>query len=75
MTITFISNYINHHQIPFSNACYELLKEDYHFIQTQPMEEERLPMCIVYTRKKNYAVNSLWKVMFCWQDGQVMKNC
>lgn len=44
MTITFISNYINHHQIPFSNACYELLKEDYHFIQTQPMEEERLSM-------------------------------
>lgn len=44
MTITFISNYINHHQIPFSNACYELLGEDYHFIQTQPMEQERLLM-------------------------------
>lgn len=44
MTITFISNYINHHQIPFSNACYELLGEDYHFIQTQPMEQERLNM-------------------------------
>ena len=23
MTLTFISNYINHHQIPFSNALYE----------------------------------------------------
>jgi len=45
MTVTFISNYINHHQIPFSNACYEQLKEDYHFIQTQPMEQERLAMC------------------------------
>lgn len=44
MTITFISNYINHHQIPFSNACYELLGEDYHFIQTEPMEQERLNM-------------------------------
>ncbi len=44
MTVTFISNYINHHQIPFSNACYELLGEDYHFIQTQPMEKERLAM-------------------------------
>jgi len=44
MTVTFISNYINHHQIPFSNACYELLGEDYHFIQTEPMEEERLSM-------------------------------
>ena len=37
MTITFISNYINHHQIPFSNACYTLLGEGYHFVQTQPM--------------------------------------
>lgn len=44
MTVTFISNYINHHQIPFSNACYELLGEDYHFIQTEPMEQERLNM-------------------------------
>lgn len=44
MTITFISNYINHHQIPFSNACYGLLGEDYHFIQTEPMEQERLKM-------------------------------
>lgn len=44
MTVTFISNYINHHQIPFSNACYELLGEKYHFIQTQPMEQERLSM-------------------------------
>lgn len=44
MTVTFLSNYINHHQIPFSNACYELLGEDYHFIQTRPMEQERLSM-------------------------------
>lgn len=44
MTITFISNYINHHQIPFSDALYTLLGNDYHFIQTQPMEEERLAM-------------------------------
>ncbi len=44
MTITFISNYINHHQIPFSNACYRLLGEDYHFIQCEPMEQERLAM-------------------------------
>ncbi len=44
MTITFVSNYINHHQIPFSNALYEKLGEDYCFIQTMPMEEERLAM-------------------------------
>lgn len=44
MTVTFLSNYINHHQIPFSQACYGLWGEDYTFIQTQPMEKERLAM-------------------------------
>ena len=44
MKITMISNYINHHQIPFSNALYEKLRDDYHFIQTEPMEEERIQM-------------------------------
>ncbi len=44
MTITFVSNYINHHQIPFSNAMYEQLGRDYCFIQTEPMEEERRNM-------------------------------
>lgn len=44
MTITFISNYINHHQIPFCNACFERLKDDFRFIQTQPMEQERIDM-------------------------------
>ena len=44
MKITMISNYINHHQIPFSNALYERLGADYHFIQTEPMEEERIQM-------------------------------
>lgn len=44
MTITFVSNYINHHQIPFSDACYRELGEGYCFIQTEPMEEERLAM-------------------------------
>lgn len=44
MTITFISNYINHHQIPFCNACFEKSQDDFHFIQTQPMEQERIDM-------------------------------
>lgn len=44
MTITFVSNYINHHQIPFSEACRKELGEGYRFIQTRPMEEERVAM-------------------------------
>lgn len=44
MKTVFISNYINHHQIPFSDALYQKLGEDYCFIQTEPMEEERIKM-------------------------------
>ena len=44
MKVTFVSNYINHHQIPFCNAMYGKLGEDYRFIQTEPMEEERIRM-------------------------------
>lgn len=44
MTFTFVSNYINHHQIPLCEALYAELKEDFTFIQTMPMEEERIAM-------------------------------
>lgn len=40
----FVSNYLNHHQIPFCNAMYELLSESFAFIQTEPMEQERVQM-------------------------------
>ena len=44
MKITFISNYINHHQLPLSNELYGRLGEDYRFVQTEPMEEDRVKM-------------------------------
>lgn len=44
MRIAFVSNYINHHQIPFCNAMYDLLQGGFVFVQTQPMEEERVQM-------------------------------
>lgn len=40
----FLSNYINHHQIPFCNAMYRLTEGRFTFVQTQPMEEERVQM-------------------------------
>lgn len=40
----FVSNYINHHQIPFCNALYQKLQGSFVFIQTQEMEEERIRM-------------------------------
>ena len=44
MTFTFVSNYINHHQIPLCDALYRELGDDYTFIQTMPMEQERVDM-------------------------------
>ena len=47
MTIVFVSNYINHHQIPFCEALRiraEAAGGSFVFIQTEPMEEERLQM-------------------------------
>lgn len=40
----FISNYLNHHQIPFCNAMYQLLSEDFVFIETEAMDKERVEM-------------------------------
>ena len=44
MKLTIVSNYINHHQIPLANELYAKLGTDFAFIQTQPMEEERVKM-------------------------------
>ncbi len=45
MQVVFVSNYINHHQIPFSEAMVRELGEgNYTFLQTEPMEEERKNM-------------------------------
>ena len=44
MTFTFVSNYINHHQIPLCEALCRELHEDFTFIQTMPMEQERINM-------------------------------
>lgn len=44
MKVCFVSNYINHHQIPFCNAMCRETGGEFYFIQTQPMEEERVRM-------------------------------
>lgn len=44
MKITFVSNYINHHQIPLAEELYAVLGDDYRFIQTEEMEAERVNM-------------------------------
>lgn len=44
LKVTFYSNYLNHHQIPFSNEMYKLLGKNYVFVSTEPMSKERKDM-------------------------------
>ncbi len=40
----FVSNYLNHHQIPFCDAMYDILDGSFVFVQTEPVEQERIRM-------------------------------
>lgn len=42
--LVFLSNYLNHHQIPFCDAMYRLLEGSFAFIQTEAVEQERVRM-------------------------------
>ena len=44
MRFVFVSNYLNHHQIPFCRAMYRLMGGSFAFLQTEPVEEERVRM-------------------------------
>ena len=44
MKIVFISNYINHHQIPFCEAMAAMPDVDFTFVQSEPMEAERVAL-------------------------------
>ncbi len=42
--ITFFSNFINDHQIPFCNAMYERTGGEFRFVATEPFSEERIKL-------------------------------
>ncbi|WP_346934851.1 glycosyltransferase [Clostridium sp.] len=44
MKVTFFSNFLNHHQLPFCKEMYKLLGDDFKFVATEPIHEERLKM-------------------------------
>ena len=44
MTITFVSNYLTLHQIPFCEAMYNKIGDDFRFVNTELMESERISM-------------------------------
>ncbi len=46
MKVVFVTNYYNHHQKPLADELYALLGDEYTFIETAPISEERL--CLGY---------------------------
>ena len=54
MIITFYSNYLSHHQLPFSEAMYGILGSDYRFVSCQEFDKERLKLGWEHGKKKEY---------------------
>lgn len=44
MNILFVSNYLNNHQIPLSEGLFAMLGSQFHFLQTEPMPQERIQL-------------------------------
>ncbi|MBQ3418151.1 MAG: glycosyltransferase [Ruminococcus sp.] len=58
MTVTFISNFLLHHQTPFCEAMVRRLGDGFRFVATEPIPEERLQMGYRNLEDAPYAVNS-----------------
>lgn len=89
MRFLFISNYINHHQIPLCEAIMRIIgDENFIFVQTQPMEEERvrmgwgvdvykLPYVKIYDNDKIgtlNAINDFDIVLLGWTENDEVRN-
>ena len=58
MKIAFVSNYYNHHQKPLADAMYSIVGDGYHFIETEPISEERLNMGWGGDQRPSYILQS-----------------
>ena len=58
LKITFYSNFLNHHQTSFCEAMVKRLGENFHYVATVPVPEERLSMGYHDYTKESYAINA-----------------
>ena len=58
MQIAFFSNYLSPHQIPFSDAMYNILGVNYKFISCEPYSEERKKLGWVSENKCKYEIRA-----------------
>ena len=56
MTITFYTNFINHHQVPLADEFYKLIGDGYTMVTFEPLPEE--------FRKRGYEDFSYKKYLF-----------
>ena len=58
MKIAFVTNFYNHHQKFLADALYSLVGDDYYFIETSPITEERLKMGWGGEEKPSYVLQN-----------------
>ena len=58
MKIAFVTNFYNHHQKPLADTLYSILGDDYYFIETSPITEERLKMGWGGEKKPKYVLQN-----------------
>lgn len=66
MKVVFISNFINHHQLPFSKEMIKLIGDGYRFIATEPIAQERLDLGYEDMNRK-------YSFVVCTYDGEEQK--
>jgi len=86
LVITFVSNYINHHQLPFCRAISAFGEEaEFYFVQVMPMEEKRksmgwavdetaIPFLVLYYKDRERAMQLILEsdvVLFGWTEGRI----
>ena len=57
-SVVFVSNYFNHHQRPISDELNKIFGDGYKFIETAPMEEERVKLGWGVKEFPSYVVTS-----------------
>ena len=59
MRVTFFSNYLNHHQLPFCQEMQKLTNNEFTFVATTPIEVERVNMGYIdMNHKYEFVLNS-----------------
>ena len=68
MKIAFVSNFYNHHQKPVADELYSIIGDDYSFIETERISEERLNMGWGRDEKPTYVLQN-------YLDQSAKENC